>query len=193
MQTTLYLARHGETQWNKLHRFQGQLDSKLTELGEQQSLQLGVTLSENDIDCIISSPLGRAVATAKICQQELNVETEIEVNLSERDLGQWQGKSVEALSSNAIYSEVLQQFTDIAPAGGESAQACGKRIYQALETIAHNAINKRVLVIFHGEALRCFLLSLGQQHTENAYQLFGNGSVFKLRYQHKKAEFQAVL
>mgnify|MGYP000253525885 CR=1 FL=1 len=193
MYTTLYLARHGETLWNKAQRFQGQLDSKLTELGEQQSLQLGVSLSDTGIDYIISSPLGRAVATANICQQQLNVKATIAVNLSERNLGIWQGESVATLTRETIYNEVLQQFTDIAPAGGESAQACGKRIYQALETIAYQTPNKNVLVIFHGEALRCFLLSLGQKHTDNAYQLFGNGSIFKLRYQHKTAEFQTVL
>ena len=193
MQTTLYLARHGETLWNKEQRFQGQLDSELTQLGKQQSQQLAQMLSDKAIDLVVSSPLGRAVATAKICQQQLNIASTVDVGLNERNLGQWQGKEVKTLMVEAIYTEVLQQFTDVAPTDGESAQACGKRIYQAIEAIAKQSPAQRILIIFHGEALRCFLSSLGQKYTENAYQLFANGSVYQLRYQHKVAEFQSCL
>ncbi|XQW85010.1 histidine phosphatase family protein [Thalassotalea piscium] len=191
MQTTLYLARHGQTLWNLQQRFQGQLDSELTELGRQQSHQLAQSLSDKAIDYVISSPLGRAVATANICQQHLKTPTAVETQLSERNLGLWQGREVSTLASEAIYTEVLQQYTDIAPAKGESAQACGQRIYHAIETIAQRAPNKRILVIFHGEALRCFLLALGQEYSENAYELFSNACVYKFSYQHQDAAFKA--
>lgn len=189
MQTTLYLARHGETLWNKEQRFQGQLDSELTELGIQQSQLLANILSDKAIDLVISSPLGRAVATAKICQQQLNISSTVDVGLNERNLGQWQGKDVKTLMVEVIYTEVLQQFSDVAPLDGESAKACGQRIYQALENIAKQFPEQNILIIFHGEALRCFLSSLGQQYTDNAYQLFANGSVYQLSYQHHNARF----
>ena len=50
MKTNLYLARHGETQWNKEQRFQGQLDSELTDVGKQQSAKIAHQLANNNID-----------------------------------------------------------------------------------------------------------------------------------------------
>ena len=53
MKTLLYLARHGQTQWNKVQRFQGQLDSALTPAGEQQSAALAEQLMNKDIALIV--------------------------------------------------------------------------------------------------------------------------------------------
>ncbi|MCI2284085.1 histidine phosphatase family protein [Colwellia sp. MSW7] len=69
MKTRLYLARHGETLWNRTRRLQGQLDSELTDLGNLQSAQIADELVTKNIQLIISSPLGRAVKSATICQK----------------------------------------------------------------------------------------------------------------------------
>ena len=73
MPTKIYLARHGETLWNKTQRLQGQLDSELTSLGKIQSLDVANKLVTKNIDLIISSPLGRALESAYICQEKLKV------------------------------------------------------------------------------------------------------------------------
>lgn len=190
MQTTLYLARHGETLWNQLQRFQGILDSKLTEHGEHQSRQLAQQMQKKNIDAIYSSSLGRSVATASICNEMLSVTAYQNKNLTERHLGCWQGQTVTELKNEAMYDDVLHKFLDIAPSGGESAVKCGQRIHDALQDIASQSKNDNVLVIFHGEALRCFLLSLGETLKGNAYDLFKNGSVCKLVYQHEQEKFQ---
>jgi len=182
MTTTLYLARHGETQWNKVQRFQGQFDSELTSIGIQQSKQLALTLLKKELDIIISSSLGRAVSTAAICQQELHIPSHQNVGLNERNLGQWQGLYINDLLSDTIYNEVLHELTNIAPEDGESAINCAQRIYKTIEEIAQNFPNKHVLIICHGEALRCFLSYLGQTLTGNAYDLFSNGSLCQLTY-----------
>lgn len=184
MKTILYLARHGETQWNEVKRFQGQLDSQLTTLGEQQSAQLAESVKHHSLDFIVTSTLERAIATAKICQQLIDIPTHSNAGLDERNLGQWQGLYINDLKSETIYNEVLHELTDTAPTNGESAINCGKRIYKYVEEIATNAPNKHILIICHGEALRCFLSYLGQTLTGNAYDLFSNGSVCELIYQH---------
>jgi len=189
-ETILYLARHGETLWNTQQRFQGQLDSDLTELGQQQSRQLAQSLRDKGIDLIVSSVQGRSIATANICQQRLTAPMITNNHITERNLGQWQGQYLSQLQTESIYYEVLQQYTDIAPAKGESAKACGVRINNALNNIAKQSLNKNILIIFHGEALRCFLLQLGQQLNDHAYNLFANGSICKLRYQHNNETFQ---
>ncbi|MDP2560434.1 histidine phosphatase family protein [Psychrobium sp. 1_MG-2023] len=189
MPTTLYLARHGETQWNLDQRLQGHLDSDLTTLGQQQSHQLATTLATIDITLIVSSPLGRAVKTASICQQHIPVNHIVVNELIERDLGEWQGKYVSLLQSLTTYRETLQQVTTLNIINGESALACGERLYHALISIAQDITNstaqQNVLIIVHGEALRCLLHVLGHQSSNNAFELFKNGAVIKLNFESK--------
>jgi len=65
----LYVLRHGETLWNREHRFQGRLDSPLTERGRDQARRQGVALRRalgDMIPVLVSSPLGRAVETMRL-------------------------------------------------------------------------------------------------------------------------------
>ena len=192
MKTTLYLARHGQTQWNKVHRFQGQLDSELTPTGKLQSEQIAQRLMSKKVDLIVSSSLGRAIASAKICQQKMTVPFISVDGLNERDLGHWQGQHVDDIKGDKSYHEILHQFTELKPIGGESALTCGDRIYQTLKLLATSYQNKNLLIIFHGEALRCLLAKLGESSTDNAYQLFSNGCLVQLSYDHHTSHFQSI-
>jgi broad specificity phosphatase PhoE len=150
MTTHLYLARHGQTHWNQIHRFQGQLDSNLTETGKQQSANIAHQLGDKKIDFIVSSTLGRALHTASICQSQLNAPIINSNQLIERDLGHWQGLYVNDVKTDEHYNELLHQFTTRVPKNGESAVSCAARIYQTLENLGKKHVNKNVLVIFHG-------------------------------------------
>ena len=190
MKTTLFLARHGQTKWNKVHRFQGQLDSNLTQEGQQQSEKLALNLVTQQIDLIVSSTLGRSVDSALICQRILNIPIAQVNELNERNLGPWQGQYIADIKSDKNYHEILHQFTETSPLNGESAVSCGSRIYQALKALATSHFNKKILVIFHGEALRCFLAKLGHNSSENAYELFDNACLLPLTYLHGDDSFQ---
>lgn len=96
--TTVYLVRHGQTEWNRAGRFQGQLDSPLTAQGREQAERLGARLlallPEPTEIWIESSPLGRARATAEILRQSLRLDTarmSVDPLLAELHLGEWQG------------------------------------------------------------------------------------------------------
>ena len=67
----VFLARHGETEWNRLGRRQGQLDSPLTADGLRVSRDVVRALAGLGIDGVFTSPLGRAVATARSCAEAL--------------------------------------------------------------------------------------------------------------------------
>jgi len=190
MTVNLYLARHGQTQWNKVQRYQGRLDSELTLLGEQQSAEIALQLINKSIDLIISSPLGRAVSGAKICQQQLAIPVIYDDGLIERDLGDWQGLHITDISNDESYHEIFHQITQLSPTGGESALTCGERVYQTLISLAKRYKNKNLLIICHGEALRCLLAKLGNNSTDSAYQLFNNGCLLKLTYEHHNNNFQ---
>jgi len=185
MQTRIYLARHGETLWNKTQRLQGQLDSELTPLGKAQSVGVANKLASKNIDLIISSPLGRALESAFICQKKLNVTHQISANLMERNLGHWQGQEIKKLQVLPEYNEMLNQVTSLKINSAESALACGQRIFNALKQLANEHLGQNLLIIFHGEALRCLLFLLGKKETENAFTLYKNGCVVILDFQPK--------
>jgi broad specificity phosphatase PhoE len=185
MKTKIYLARHGQTLWNKTRRLQGQLNSELTPLGKVQSLEIADKLIIKNIALIISSPLGRAQESAFICQQKLNVVHYISENLMERNFGCWQGKEVKNLQVLPEYDEMLSQVTALEINGAESALACGYRIINAIKQLANEHAGQNILIIFHGEALRCLLFILGKKETENAFDLYNNGCIVTLDFQPK--------
>ena len=93
-----YLTLHGETEWNRERRFQGQLDSPLTARGVEQAHLMGATLRELVGDStgytIVSSQLGRARRTAEIICEVLKSpsgEIETDARLAEINLGSWSG------------------------------------------------------------------------------------------------------
>lgn len=185
MKTRIYLARHGETLWNKTQRLQGQLDSKLTSLGKIQSLSIAQKVAVKNISLIVSSPLGRAMESATICQQHLNVPHKTSSGLMERNLGSWQGKEVITLQSLPEYDEMLNQVTSLSRHNAESALSCGHRIFNQLKQLAKENIGQCLLVVFHGEALRCLLFLLGKTESNNAFDLYKNGCIVALDFQDK--------
>jgi probable phosphoglycerate mutase len=91
----IYFLRHGETVWNKAQRLQGGLDSPLTNKGVQQASAMGAALL-NELgpcpDCLlVSSPLGRALTTARIVGEILGLSAEVDARLSEITMGSWDG------------------------------------------------------------------------------------------------------
>src|SRR5580698_744111 len=91
----IYLVRHGQTEFNRDRRFQGAVDSALTPLGEAQGAALGRRLAElTDADTpIVSSPLGRARATAELIRAAggFRAEVTVDARLAEISRGSWDG------------------------------------------------------------------------------------------------------
>ncbi|MDQ0648152.1 broad specificity phosphatase PhoE [Microbacterium natoriense] len=93
----LFLARHGQTSWNLEHRLQGQLDSPLTPEGLRQAKVIAEHLAGSDITVVCTSPLGRALRTAAIISERLDVEL-IEVeDLAEVHHGEMAGLTWEEI------------------------------------------------------------------------------------------------
>lgn len=89
-----YLIRHGETEWNAQGRFQGKLDSALTETGVQQAAAIGRCLAGLDlsVDAFVSSPLGRTRQTAAIIAGSAQLPAvQCDDRLTEVSLGSWDG------------------------------------------------------------------------------------------------------
>ncbi len=102
----LILARHGETHWNKGRRVQGGgSDIELNELGLKQAARLAEFLKDADIDAVMSSPLKRALASARAIAGQHKLPLEINDGLREIAVGELEGLSLSDLSST--FSQLL--------------------------------------------------------------------------------------
>ncbi|MDU0826177.1 MAG: histidine phosphatase family protein, partial [Negativicoccus succinicivorans] len=90
----LLLARHGETKWNLEGRYQGQVDTELSELGQTQGEKLGESLRAVPIDAVLASPLRRARETAEYCAKWHGLPVVADADLTEIAHGAWEGKLV---------------------------------------------------------------------------------------------------
>ncbi|MBP5455453.1 MAG: histidine phosphatase family protein [Paludibacteraceae bacterium] len=152
----LFLTRHGQTFWNVEKRMQGQLDSDLTDLGREQAKALGKRLADEKIDVIYSSPLGRAMETARLIRGERDIEIKTDEGLMELYLGPWQGR---LLSDVAIeFPEQTENFWKRPECyrrdDGETYYQLRERASKAIGRIAEEENGKTVLIVTHGIVLK---------------------------------------
>jgi probable phosphoglycerate mutase len=154
-----YLTLHGETEWNRERRFQGQLDSPLTEHGVEQARRMGAKLREllgDSTGCaIVSSPLGRARRTAEIICDILEIDSrqiETDTRLAEINLGSWAGRTyeVEARWPRPLDGAGRNDWYFRSP-DGETLDDLTTRVRQWL---ADTARCDRVIAVSHGVTSR---------------------------------------
>ncbi len=170
--TRIFLVRHGETDWNQTGRFQGRIDTTLNQKGKNQALALALTLKDEPILTIYSSPLVRAMETAR-CIKEFHPLVPLleEEGLTEMDLGEFDG--MEADHWVAQYQDFIKTWRN-APSslrmpGGESLQEVQNRAIHTLEHItnlhppkstlllcSHNFVNRSILCYVSGIPLDRF-------------------------------------
>ncbi len=184
----LLLVRHGETEWNRQGRFQGQIDVPLNEHGRRQASQAAAFLKSVKIDAAISSSMLRPKETAEIIlKYHPDLTLQLRDDLREISHGLWEGKfesEIEASYPGLLHQwqshpetvqmpegENLQQVWDRAIAGW-SAIVADAQPHQTILVVAHDAINKAIL---------CHVAGL----TESAFWNFkqGNGAVSVIDYQ----------
>jgi alpha-ribazole phosphatase len=95
--TTILLARHGETDWNRDGRFQGHADPPLNAAGRRQAEGLAQTVASEPPDAVYASDLRRAFETAEIVGARLGLPVGREIALREIDVGSWHGLTREQI------------------------------------------------------------------------------------------------
>ncbi len=152
--TTILLARHGETDWNREMRFQGHSDPPLNETGRAQARALAERLAAEKLDAVYSSPLQRARETAEIVAAPHGLPVQVEPGLMEVDVGSWSGLTRAELEEHD--REALRSWLDHGPGwtGGETYEQMAERVVHALERIEAEHPDGRVLLVTHGGSLR---------------------------------------
>ena len=153
--TTIYLARHGESDWNAANRFQGLSDRPLTELGRRQAEALADELATTaSPSAIYSSPLRRAFETAAIVGTRTGLEPRPVDDLREVDVGGWAGLSRSDVESR--FPEAFRRWLDGGEGweDGESYADMSARVLAALTGVAESHPGAEVLVVSHGGPIR---------------------------------------
>lgn len=148
---TLYLARHCKTHWNQSGRLQGSQDLNLSEAGRAQAGKIAQGLKRYCLDRIVSSPYRRAIETASIYAESLQMNVEVVDGLKELNHGQWEGQVIDELlrQPESQYRRWLTDPVSTPIPDGENVAAAQRRITRALHTIIETYPGQRVLVITH--------------------------------------------
>ena len=159
----LYLIRHGETVWNREHRFQGRLDMPLNETGLRQARQLaGRMAGVTGVTRLWCSPLQRASVTADQIAAAMGLTSEPLPGLEEIDMGLWAGRPVPELLSGpegGALRHWLSGDPDAAPPEGECLRAVGRRTSAALTPLLAN-VEGDAAVVAHGLSLKALIFAL---------------------------------
>lgn len=153
--TTVCLVRHGETDWNKESRLQGQEDIPLNDTGRKQAKEAGLHLKEMEWDVFITSPLSRAKETATIISEQLDESIRlVEMDhFKERAFGE---------GSGLTFEEIRTLYPNRDYKGQEEWNPFQKRIFDGLHDIQKHYKDQKVLLVAHGAVINAILSVLSE-------------------------------
>jgi 2,3-bisphosphoglycerate-dependent phosphoglycerate mutase len=160
----IYLARHGETDWNLEHRTQGQTDIPLNATGKRQAAELRTRMEGIPLEAVYSSALSRSIETADVARGTTRL-TSVP-GLNERNFGKFQtlpDNDPEFLRRRVLPDDPLD--------GGESVNAFYNRVRTTIEDIRQQRPTGIILIVGHLETNRMILRSLFNLTAEQAFSI----------------------
>jgi probable phosphoglycerate mutase len=157
MTTTLYLIRHGETDWNVARRWQGHADMPLNNTGIRQAQLLAQRLQREGVhfDSIYSSDLARAYRTAWEIGSLFRIAVQLWPPLREMDVGTWSGLTRDEIRARFPDDYAcLARGEDIPRGGGETAAMLRTRILDTVEAMVAHHPDKTLALVTHGGPIR---------------------------------------
>jgi len=174
--STIYFIRHGETDWNRERRLQGQKDIPLNELGRTQATRCGLILRDlfgrnghagANLD-FVSSPLGRARETMELLRTELGLDPSryrMDPRLKEMSFGRWEGYTFAELQereADALAARERDKWGFVLPEGESYAQLM-VRVRDWYESVSADTV-----VAAHGGVARALMAHLGMVSNQAA-------------------------
>lgn len=183
MVPTIYLARHGETEWSRCGRHTGRTDLPLSAAGERDGAALRDRLRGPTFTTVLASPLIRARRTAELA----GFTPAIEPDLAEWDYGEYEGKTTAEIRAG---QPGWMLFRDGCP-GGESPAAIAARVDRLAARL--KGLNGAVLCFAHGHLLRVLAARWVGQPVEFAGKLLlGTAAVCVLGFDHASLDEPAI-
>ena len=196
----LYIVRHGETEWNVIKRFQGQLNTPLTEKGIEKLRETGKKLENVLFDEVYTSELGRTVASAEIILNEnrgyKNKKRELKklAELNEVYFGVWQGLTYEEVflkypeeGNNYFYNVKNYKAENVE---AEKLEDALERFLKGINKILDSHESGNILVVTHGTVFEMFMNYVANNSIFDIDErtLMGNGD-YKV-FSYKDGKFQ---
>ncbi|MBR6407976.1 MAG: histidine phosphatase family protein [Clostridia bacterium] len=179
----IHLIRHGETDSNKLGQYIGVTDVELSEQGESRLREMDGKNGYPFASVVFSSPLKRCLETVRIIYP--NIEPTVIEGLSECDFGDWEGKTVDELSSDESYRKwVSGSGGRFEPPNGESMVDFQIRVCKAFEDIVERLMRSGTTdaaVVTHGGTIMAILASFGLPRANFYDWMTGNGCGYSVR------------
>lgn len=155
--TTIYITRHGETEWNRQRRFQGTLNSELTEKGILAAELLSERIADIELDYIIASPIKRAYHTAEIVRGQKDIEIIKMEGFKEINLGDFEGRNYDEI--NEVFAHELKAIEDNPFANrypnGENLMEFYERVEESFKEVIEKYKGKKTLIVAHGGTIKC--------------------------------------
>lgn len=153
----LWLVRHGQTDWNRMGKWQGQSPDApaLNDVGRAQVLALRDQLKGLHISAIHSSDLLRARQTAELIANPLCLPVNFDLRLREMNLGNWEGmfsEEIKARYPRELAERTHNPATARAPSG-ESPSQVASRVIAAVNEIVLRHHQEKILIVAHGISL----------------------------------------
>lgn len=160
--TTLWLARHGQSEWNHTGRVTGQLDPELSDKGVEQAQALSACLQEEGLDAIYVSSLRRTEQTAAPAARATGAPVQRIAALDEIGMGVLEGRWRDERDpdAQALWARWKAQPWLFTVPGGEAFTDFTERVQAALRAILGRHEGRRVLVVGHGATNRVLLGTL---------------------------------
>ena len=166
----LYIMRHGKTEWNSIHKLQGQTDISLNEEGRNMAREAAKLYSEVHFDMCYCSPLVRAAETAKLLLENRDVPIIYDDRLKEMNFGVYEGIQDSFATPELPINVLFKSPADyVAVEGGESLEEVFDRTGKLLENEILPIVRegKDVLIVGHGamnSTIICQLRGLDKSH-----------------------------
>jgi broad specificity phosphatase PhoE len=183
--TTLYLVRHGQTDWNLNGLYQGHSDIPLNETGKQQAME--AVQSQNGItyEAIYASDLTRAQQTASYFAEKAGLPIKTDARLREVFMGKWEGMSFDDI--RATYPELvvkrMEKPTRFAPPDGENILDLAKRIILVTDDICTAYPDGKVLIVTHGLSMGTLYCLANDIDLDKSFEyLPGNAEIREVKW-----------
>lgn len=190
--TNIYLARHGETEYNRRNQIQGRgIDASLNETGLHQARAIAAHLQDITLHGIYSSSLRRSIETADIIAKKYNCDIKSHKDLDEMNFGVFEGRPASEIK--AELQEIHQQWksgnVDCACENGESPQTVLQRATTKIDAIISNQPDANLLFVLHGRLLRILLSHWLQYGLSEMHRIsHSNGALYHLQWDGEQFE-----
>ena len=151
---TIFLVRHGETDWNREGRIMGTLPVPLNERGDEQARGVAQALTRYPIAALFSSPVARAVQTADRVAERLGLPITEEAGLTELAMGGWEGRYWNELESDQSRRSLYSHPLEARAPGGETLAEVQKRAVAAIENALAIQNHRPSVFVTHADVVR---------------------------------------